>query len=76
MEFCTKFHKLLEHLKSKILNISVDKIVRNQYLRINNYIYVMFIRYDNPPPLPYHLKETLTVDILKTFYMTVGDLPT
>lgn len=50
MEFCTKFHKLLEHLKSKILNISVDKIVRNQYLRINNYIYVMFIRYDNPPP--------------------------
>lgn len=68
MEFCTKLHKLLEHLKSKILNISVDKIVRNQYLRINNYIYVMFIRYDNPPPpLPYHLEETLTVDILKHF---------
>lgn len=66
MEFCTKLHKLLEHLKSKILNISVDKIVRNQYLRINNYIYVMFIRYDNPP-LPYHLEETLTVDILKHF---------
>lgn len=57
MEFCTKFHKLLEHLKSKILNISVDKIVRNQYLRINNYIYVMFIRYDNPPPPPISFKR-------------------
>lgn len=50
MEFCTKLHKLLEHLKSKILNISVDKIVRNQYLRINNNIYVTFIRYVTPPP--------------------------
>lgn len=75
MEFCTKLHKLLEHLKSKILNISVDKIVRNQYLRINNYIYVMFIRYDNPPS-PISFRRDTDSRYTKTFYMTVGDLPT